>query len=231
MALHILSGGAAKGLVSALQKSFGEETGVAIEGAFGAVGVMKDRFLAGEACDVIILTAALIEQLTKDGHVVPGSSAALGRVLTGIAVRSDEAMPDVSSRESLAKALLVAKGIYFPDPERATAGIHFANVLRQLGIYDEVASRLRPYPNGATAMAAMAATSESDLIGCTQVTEIKYTEGVTLVAPLPKEFELATIYTAAVASKSVDPMDARQLVALLSGSTSAKVRADGGFEF
>ena len=32
-----------------------------------------------------------------------------------------------------AAALLAAKGIYFPDPLKATAGIHFMNVLKGLG--------------------------------------------------------------------------------------------------
>ena len=42
-------------------------------------------------------------------------------------------------------------------PERATAGIHFAKVMKELGVWHEVADRLKPAPNGATAMRALAA--------------------------------------------------------------------------
>ena len=185
MEVRILSGGAAKGVVDAVQQAFTADTGAAITGSFGAVGAMKEKLLAGEPCDVAILTAALVEQLTAAGHLVAGSAAPLGKVRTGIAVRANEALPDVSGRAALAAALRAAKGIYFPDPERATAGIHFANVLRQLGVYDEVAPCLRPYPNGATAMAAMAAAHEPQLIGCTQISEIKYSVGVQLGGALP----------------------------------------------
>jgi molybdate transport system substrate-binding protein len=230
MALHLLSGGAAKGVVGALADSFRAETGVAIEGQFGAVGVMKDRLLSGEPCDVVILTAAQIDQLGSSGHVVPGSGAPLGRVPTGIAVREGDALPDVSTDAAVAAALRAAKAIYFPDPERATAGIHFVNVLKQLGIYDAVTPHLRPYPNGATAMAQMAADNEPHSIGCTQVTEIKYTKGVTLVGPLPKALELITIYSAAVTTKAADPSRARELVALLTGPKSSAIRSAGGFE-
>ena len=42
--------------------------------------------------------------------------------------------------------------MYLPDPERSTAGVHFVKVLRDLGIHDAVAARLRAFPNGAMAM-------------------------------------------------------------------------------
>ena len=231
MDLKILSGGAAKGVVTALQQDFAADTGAVIAGTFGAVGAMKDKLLAGEACDVMILTAALIEALAASGHLVAASAAPLGRVRTGIAVRTGEALPMIADRDSLRASLVQARGIYFPDPLLATAGIHFVNVLKRLGIHDEVRSRLRPFPNGATAMGALAQSTEAGLIGCTQITEIKYTEGVTLVGPLPKEFELATVYSAAVCSGSAQPETAAALVKLLSGSRSAPLRAAGGFEF
>lgn len=230
MDLHILSGGAASGVVKGLQEAFGARTGAQLQGTYGAVGVMKEKLLAGAPCDVLILTGALIAELEKDGHVLPGSAAPLGRVKTGVAVKAGEAQPDVSSADGLREALLRARGIYFPDPQRATAGIHFINVVKRLGILERVEQALRPFPNGATAMAEMARADEPGLIGCTQVTEILYTPGVNLVAALPKEFELATVYTAAVCKASAYPELARDLVAVLSGEGSAELRKRGGFE-
>lgn len=231
MDLHILSGGAAQGVVKALQPAFEARTGARLNGTFGAVGLMKEKLLAGAPCDVLILTAALIDELAASGHAVAGSTVALGRVRTGVAVRAGDPQPDVSNPESLKACLLQARGIYFPDPERATAGIHFVNVLRKLGIYSRVENVLRPYPNGATAMQHLAESNESGLVGCTQVTEILYTPNISLVGPLPKEFELATVYSAAVCTKSAHPEVAGELVALLGAEASRDVRAKGGFEF
>jgi molybdate transport system substrate-binding protein len=228
--LRLLGGGAAKGLVGALDEAIRAAIGAGIDGAFGAVGAMKERLLSGEACDIVILTAALVDELTAAGHLVPGASAALGRVFTGIAVRRGHPLPRIDDRASLAAALRAAKAIYFPDPQRATAGIHFDHVLRALGIHADVAPYLRPYPNGATAMLHLAQATEPAAIGCTQLTEILYTDGVTLVGKLPAQFELATVYAAAVCSRATDPRRARQVVALLSGADSAAVRAEGGFE-
>ena len=228
--LRILSGGAAQGLVQQLRGHFYNETGRAIEGSFGAVGVMRDKLLAGEPCDVLILTQALIEELTVAGRVQPGSARALGVVRTGVAVKTGEPQPKVDTPDALKAALLAAQGIYFPDPVRATAGIHFMDVLKRLGIAQQVAGALRPHPNGATAMKEMAAASEPGLIGCTQVTEILYTPGVQLVAVLPKAFELATVYTAAVASKAEQPQAARLLIDMLATPDAAPLRRAGGFE-
>ena len=85
--------------------------------------------------------------------------------------------------------------------------------------------------NGATAMKEMAHCDEADLIGCTQATEINYTDGVVLVANLPKEFELATDYTLGVCTQTTQPDLAQTLAAWLTGAQSEPVRRQGGFEF
>jgi molybdate transport system substrate-binding protein len=229
-ALHVISGGAAQGLVAQLGGQFTQAHGLVPEGAFGAVGMMKDKLLGGAPCDVVILTAALIAELEQQGHVQSGSARPLGIVRTGVAVKAGEALPDVATPTALAALLRGAQGIYFPDPVKATAGIHFMKVLKALGVDQELAGRLRPFPNGATAMREMAAASGQGLVGCTQVTEILYTPGVQLVGVLPREFELATVYTAAVCSRSTNPVAAKALVDLLSADASAAQRLAGGFE-
>ena len=62
------------------------------------------------------------------------------------------------------------------------------------------------------------------------MTEILYTSGVQLIALLPKEFELATVYTAAVASKAEQPQAARLLIDMLSAAETAPLRRAGGFD-
>ena len=103
-------------------------------------------------------------------------------------------------------------------------------VLRALGILETVKRRLRSYPNGAMAMRELARSSGFPAIGCTQVTEIKYTTGVTLVGPMPAEFELATTYAVGVYVTSHQPELARRFAELLSGETTRELRLTGGFE-
>ena len=66
--------------------------------------------------------------------------------------------PRSATPPSLRAALLAADEIHFPDPAQATAGIHFAKVMRELGVWSRGPGRLRPAPNGATAMRALAAS-------------------------------------------------------------------------
>lgn len=228
--LHLLCAGAAQGLVKALEADFTARTGVALQARFGAVGAMQEALLAGEPCDLLVLTEPMVAALATSGQVDAGSRAALGRVRTGVAVRSGETLPDVSTPGALRTLLLAADGIYFPDPARATAGIHFAKVLRELGVHDELAARFRTFPNGATSMRELAACTEPRMVGCTQVTEILYTPGVQLAGLLPPQFELATVYTAAVCSKAAHPALAAALLARMAGPEASALRQAGGFE-
>ena len=80
--LNLLSAGAALGLVKALQDRFTAETGATLNARFGAVGAMREAFFAGEPCDVILLTEAMIVALGEGGHADAAARAPLGRVST-----------------------------------------------------------------------------------------------------------------------------------------------------
>ena len=227
--LKLLSGGAAQGLVEALAPQFTAATGYEIDGTFGAVGAMRAKLMAGAPVDVLILTAALIDDLVRAGEVVDGSRVDLGAVPTCVAVRDGDAKPAIDNADTLRAALRAADAIYFPDPKLATAGIHFAKVLDALGIVDEVAARLRPHPNGATAMRELARAPERRPIGCTQITEILNTPGIVPAGPLPGEFALAAVYAVGIATASPHPEPARQFVGLLTGAAAGALRARLGF--
>ena len=228
--LHLISAGAAKGLVESLRDEWTALTQVTIDGSFGAVGAMKDKLLAGAPCDVLILTQVMLDELAARNVVVADSIRPLGRVFTGVAVPDGAVPPAIDSPDALRQSLLCATAIYIPDPQRATAGIHFAKVLKKLGIDGVVAPRLRAFPNGAAAMHAMASANDPEAIGCTQVTEILYTERVTLVGLLPQEFELATLYSVAVCAGSLASPSARRFADLLADDKTAALRAKGGFQ-
>lgn len=230
MDLQILSAGAAQGLVRAMEPALRDACGIGLAGSFGAVGAMREKFLAGEPCDVLILTDAMIDGLARDGRVLADTRMPLGRVRTGVAVPTGGAVRTIGNADSLRTVLHAATQVFLPDPQRATAGIHFVKVLRELGLETELAQRLRPHPNGATAMREMAASGDRSAVGCTQITEILYTPGVTLVGPLPPQFELATVYSVVVAAAATQPDHAQQFARMLAGPDAAALRVSGGFE-
>ena len=225
MALRLLSAGAAQGLVAAL----GAKHAIEIDAGFGAAGAMLEEFLAGEPCDVLILTHSQIEELVGANRLRAETVADLGAVATSLAVRAADPAPFVSDEAALRSTLGAADAIYIPDPAKATAGIHFAGILDRLGLREAMADRVRTFPNGATAMRAMARASGRP-IGCTQATEILATPGVRLVAPLPHGFALETVYTAAVTTTAAQGDAARHFVEILSGESSRPVRSAAGFQ-
>lgn len=218
--LRILAGGATQSLVEEARPGFEAAGGRTIDGTFSAVGAMRDRLLAGEPADIVILSRALVDELARSGHVVASSITDVARVVTAVAVRSGDSPPPIEDGAALAATLRDADEIHFPDPAQATAGIHFAKVLRALGVWDEVEPWLKRAPNGNTAMRALAASTARRPIGCTQETEIHATPGIVLVGPLPPGCDLTTVYTAAVTSTAPSPADAAAFVSRLGRAIS-----------
>jgi molybdate transport system substrate-binding protein len=228
-ALNILSGGAAQGLVASLAPKFKALTGFGIEGEFGAVGAMADKLRKGMRADIVILTAKMIADLAKENLVISASISDIGLVETAIAVRAGDSLVTVNDAAGLREALLAADAIFVPDTKASTAGIHVAKVLRQLGIADDVAARLKIFPNGATAMRHLAETDAVRPIGCTQSTEIISTTGVILSGSLPPGCELSTVYTAAVTTRAAAAKQAQVLIDLLTVADQRALREHAGF--
>jgi molybdate transport system substrate-binding protein len=228
-ALNILSGGAAQALVRSLATKFKAQTGFDIEGEFGAVGAMADKLRKGASADIVILTAAIVTKLAEENRVIHASISDVGRVETAIAVRAGDPKVTVSDAAALRDALLAADAVFIPDTKASTAGIHVAKVLQRLGIADEVAARLKIFPNGATAMRHLAETEALRPIGCTQSTEIISTPGVVLSGSLPRGCELLTMYTAAVTTRAANARQGQRLIDLLIGADQRELRERAGF--
>jgi molybdate transport system substrate-binding protein len=190
---------------------------------------MKARVVAGAPADIVILTAALIDELIAAGEVVAGSSVDLGRVGTGVAVRAGAPRPDVRDTSVLRANMLAASRIVCPDPAVATAGKVVLKVLDQLGIAAEVTPRLQYFPNGYAAMANLAQGSATLEMGITQVTEILANPGVTLVGPLPAEVQNLAIYSAGLAVRSAHPERSREFIRRLTGFSAQPILSAAGF--
>ena len=224
--MNILSAGAAKGLLHTIAA----REGIELTGEFGAVGAMRERLKAGVPYDVIVLTAAMIGELAASGEVDAASVIALGSVDTGIALLSGAPTTEVDTVLSLKLLLTQATRLYFPDPAKATAGIHVMKVLTALGLAESHRGRFATFPNGATAMRALADASDISAVGITQRSEILYTDGVQYAGALPGPYELSTVYSAAVTRNARDDDAPMRLLAALSAARYDGVRRDAGFD-
>lgn len=226
MSLKILSAGAARSVVSAalsVSKSAGAET------TFGAVGAVVEKLLAGTKADLTVLTSQAISQLAEKGIVDASSSARLGFVRAGFAVRKGDPVSSFSTAGAMKEALLASDAVYVPDPERATSGVHFTKVLETLGIKNEIWPRLRVYPLGGEAIRQMLTSDAKRPLGFTQASEILEIPDAVFAGLLPKEFELVTVYEVSVTAHAADRSSAQSFVDLLSGQEMKSMREKAGF--
>jgi len=228
--LNVLCAGAVQGLLDALREHFERDRSVVLHATFGAVGAMRDALRGGTPCDVLIVSAAMVDSLLANGEVRSGSAVPLGRVETALAVAQGATVPNVASAEALKAALLRSSALYFPDAALSTAGAHVASMLDRLGLRAALAPRLRMFANGRTAMRALAEDGDANALGCTQSSEIVATPGIALVGALPRPFALATVYSAAVATVATNDDLARRFIALLGDSESLALRRAAGFD-
>src|SRR5258708_17107513 len=138
---------------------------------------MAPMLQTGTLADIVILTSKRILDLANENLVIGDSISNLGRVETAMAVRAGDSVVTVKDAAGLREAFLAADAIFIPDTKASTAGIHIAKVLQQLDIADEVAARLRIFPNAATAMCHLPASAAVRPIGCRQPPEIISTAG------------------------------------------------------
>ena len=80
-------------LIPDFEKSSGHKVTV----AYGNAGAIADRFQKGEAADLLINAAPLMDQLRAQGKVVAGDRIMIAKVGVSAFVRKGAAKPDISS--------------------------------------------------------------------------------------------------------------------------------------
>ena len=212
--LRILAGGAAQSLVEKARPGFEAARGCTIDGTFSAVGAMRDRLLAGEPADIVILSRALVDELARSGHVVASTITDVARVATAVAVRSGDPLPAIGDKAGLRRG---ARGRR-RDPFPRSGSRDRRHPLRQ---GDARARRLGPCRRPAEARAqrqhgdAGPRRLERRRIRSAARRRRKSapTPGIVLVGPLPPGCDLTTVYTAAVTSTSGAPDEAARFIA------------------
>ena len=191
-------------------------------------GMIAKRVSDGEAGDAIVNTTGSIDGLTKAGKVVAGTSKHVASSGVGISVRKGARRPDISTPEALKQALLSAKAVAYSDPKGGGAsGIHFAEVLQQLGIADRVNAKAklgRGVPNGEAV-----AKGEAD-IAVQQIPELISVAGTEFVGPLPPELQKITAFSVAALATSKEPRAVSALIDFLTSPETARLLKARGFE-
>jgi molybdate transport system substrate-binding protein len=216
-------------LTSALDElapQFERATGNKLKIGYSLIADIKKRVLAGETADVIMLSRPAMEDLQKQDKFAPGGIADVAGTPVALAVRAGAPKPDISSAEALKRSLLAAKSIVYADPGRGGAsGVHFAHVIDQLGIAEQLKSKTILVPEAADVVAK----GEAE-IGVAQASEIVPVLGAQLLGPLPGELGYLTQFAAAIGAGSKQAGAAKSLIQFLTGPAAAAVFKSKGFQ-
>jgi molybdate transport system substrate-binding protein len=227
--VKVFGAGAVRAIVSELAQAFQQETGHTVTLSFGTVGVTRRKLASGEPVDVVIMTDVAVDDVAKQGAVVPGTRTDIARTGMGVGVREGAPRPDISTADAFKATLLGARSLVYVDPAQgATSGIHFASVLERLGIAEAVKGKSQLVPGGYPA--EKVATGEAELV-VHQISEIVPVKGVVLVGPLPPDLQKVTVYSAGLVARSAAPEAARAFIAFLTRPAFKARFAGAGLDY
>jgi molybdate transport system substrate-binding protein len=183
---------------------------------FHATQALLKSIAEGAVADVVILTREGIDQLVKDGSVVPETRLELGRSGVGMAVRAGAPKPDISSFEALKRTLLDAESV--GHSKQGASGLYFAGLLDKHGLADRLKKRVIVEKGP---VAAGIAKGEIQL-GAQLLCELAPVAGIDIIGPLPQEVQTYYSFSAAVMKKAQHAQGAK---AFLDFMRSEPVRA------
>jgi molybdate transport system substrate-binding protein len=226
--IKVLTSVALTSALDELAPQFERATGNKLTIGYGLISDIRKRIVAGETADVVILSRPAMDDLQKQDKIAPGSVTDVVETPVAVAVRAGAPKPDISSADALKRSLLAAKSIVYADPAKGGAsGVHFAHVVEQLGIAEQLKSRTILVPGAQDA--DVVAKGEAE-IGVGQASEIVPVSGAQLVGPLPGEFGSVTKFTAGIGAGSKASEAAKSLILFLTGPAAAPVFKSKGLQ-
>ena len=164
--------------------------------------------------------------LDTDGKLAPGTRRALVRVGIGIAIREGAPKPDITTPDALRKTLLAQQKITYSDSKTGgLSGINAQKVLQNLGIADEIKTKLLPHSDGQ----GLIAKGEADL-GLYNVSEIPRAKGVVLLGPVPAAVQAYITYDAGVPASNASPSAAIEFLKFIASPAAAPPWLAAGLE-
>lgn len=195
---------------------------------FGTVGEMMKAAVTGVPFDVIILPPGDLDDLARRGLVDPKSIHLLGTMRLAAAVRQGAHHPPIDTEDAFRAALVDSGSIAIADPGNgAMSGTYLARLFDRLGLSTDLRSKVKLYPDGQTAMEAVAHGDADLAVG--ELSEAAPVLGIDILGLLPDALQLKTVYAAAISTHPVDRGLAERTMTRLSGQSFLDILRRQGF--
>jgi molybdate transport system substrate-binding protein len=197
-----------------LFRQFETTSGHKLAVTWGTAPMLVKRIESGESADVLILSRAGIDALSKQGKVAPGSDVTLAGSGVAIAVKAGAPKPDISTPAALKQTLLKAKSVAYSEPSAGGAsGVYFAKLLERMGIAEAMKPKTKFPPAGGFS-GELLLTGEAEL-AVQQKPELLHVAGTEIVGLLPGDLNLVTEFAAGIMPDGKNADAAKALIKTL----------------
>jgi molybdate transport system substrate-binding protein len=196
---------------------------VTIEAA-GGIDVAK-RVERGDALEVVVLAANVIDRLMSQGKIVAGSRVDLVKSGVAIAVRAGAAKPDVATEDAVKRAVQGAKTVSYST---GPSGVHLESTFARWGILEQIRPRIVVPPPGVPVGSLIAAGTAE--LGFQQLSELRNVAGIEVIGPLPPSIQTITVFSGGIAASCRRPAEGRALLAFMAAPAVADIKRWHGLE-
>jgi molybdate transport system substrate-binding protein len=223
--LNVFTSNSMRAVLDQLGPEFERASGYRLTLSYSPAKAMLRRLAAGESADLAILSAPAIESVAEEGKIDKRTLRTLARCGIGVGVKSGTRKPDVSTLDAFRRTLLEAKSIV--HTVEGASGIHFVNVIEELGVADAVKAKATRHAGGLVGEVLVQGEVE---IGVQQIPELLAVPGIEVVGPLPPEVQQYSDATAGIFVNAANRAGAQALIDFLVTPSSAQVFRAKGFE-
>ena len=212
------------GVISGLRDlaaGFQSASGNKVNAVFAAnVMTMVD---SGAPADIVALNPPVIDDLIKNGKVV-GTRVDFARAGIGVAVKAGAPKLDLTSVDDFKRAMRNARSIGYST---AGSGLMVANIMRDLGLTEELKARTK-FLDGFPAAEAVARGEVE--IALQQINVILPVAGAELGGVLPPELQQYNSFAAGVLATSKEKEAATAMVKFMGAPENAALVRKSGME-
>ena len=222
--IKVISSPGTKEPYTLLVPDFEKASGHKVVTIWDGVNNVHKRVAGSEVADVVMVPAAQIDDLIRQGKLVPDSRVVVATSGVGVAIRAGAPKPEMTA-EGIKQALLKAKSIAY---SQGPSGVHIARVIEKWGIADAVRAKIVP-PRSGMPIGEVVARGEAE-IGFQQVSELLPVKGIDYLGPLPPDINEITAFAAAVHKVASMPDAGRALLKFLTAPAAAATIRKTGME-
>jgi molybdate transport system substrate-binding protein len=220
---------ALRGPVAEVVAAFEKASGHTVKMTLAAPGDIVVALQAGRHADVIVLTNGGLAELDGKGLVRP-DRVPLATTGFGLATRSGDLAPDISTPDTLRAALLRASKVIYNDPKNSPSGQLLLRLAERLGAAEQVKAKSQVVAAGTSLITLAKDTSVGMAVALTVLTEVAGEPGVKLVGPLPKELQVPLPYSAVLSARPQDEVAAEAFLRALASAEAKQAYVAAGFE-